>query len=54
MPGRLVIVDYITVITDSEVQDLLLAKLHQEVHNEMYKLPSEETTLMTARIFYGS
>ena len=52
MPGHLVIVNYITVTTDSEVHDLLFAKLHQEVHTKMYKLPSDETMLiMTARIF---
>ena len=45
------IVNYIKGTTDPEVQDLLSTKLHQEVHNQMYKLPSEETMLMTARIF---
>ena len=49
--------NYITVATDSETSihrgkshSLLLVKLHKEVHNKMYKLPSEETQLVTKHL----
>ena len=36
MSGDLVIGNYIIVTTESEVQDLLFAKLHQVVHKNVY------------------
>ena len=58
MLGSTVIANYITVTTDSKTsihrgkgQHMLFVMLSQEAHNKMPMLTSEETMLMTARIF---
>ena len=54
MLGSIVIVNYITVKTDSKTsinsQNMLFVMLSQDVHNKMPVLSSEETLLMTAKI----
>ena len=61
--GRLVIANFITVTTDSEISihkakgkghKSLFVKSGHEVHNEMPMLPSEKAMLLTARILSGS